>query len=82
MVTRLQPIARVCAPLRSAERLRDLHDRDRGLVGPPVLGEPRDVRVGDDRAVGGHGQLTESRVIMDVMGLLTQLGAIPAPAAN
>jgi steroid delta-isomerase-like uncharacterized protein len=28
------------------------------------------------------GQLTESRIIMDVMGLLTQLGAIPAPAAN
>jgi steroid delta-isomerase-like uncharacterized protein len=28
------------------------------------------------------GQLTESRVLMDVMGLLTQLGAIPAPAAN
>jgi steroid delta-isomerase-like uncharacterized protein len=28
------------------------------------------------------GQLTESRVLMDVMGLLTQLGAIPAPAAS
>ncbi len=28
------------------------------------------------------GQLTESRVLMDVMGLLTQLGALPAPAAN
>jgi len=28
------------------------------------------------------GQLTESRVIMDVIGLLTQLGAIPAPAAS
>ena len=29
-----------------------------------------------------HGQLTESRIIMDVVGLLTQLGAIPAPAAG
>ena len=28
------------------------------------------------------GQLTESRIIMDVAGLLTQLGAIPAPAAG
>ncbi|MDQ3715404.1 MAG: ester cyclase [Actinomycetota bacterium] len=28
------------------------------------------------------GQLTESRIIMDVIGLLTQLGAIPAPAAS
>ncbi len=28
------------------------------------------------------GQLTESRVMMDVMGLLTQLDAIPAPAAS
>ena len=28
------------------------------------------------------GQLTESRIIMDVVGLLTQLGAIPAPAAG
>jgi steroid delta-isomerase-like uncharacterized protein len=28
------------------------------------------------------GQLTESRIIMDVMGLLTQLGALPAPAAT
>ena len=27
-------------------------------------------------------QLTESRIIMDVIGLLTQLGAIPAPAAT
>ena len=27
------------------------------------------------------GQLTESRILMDVIGLLTQLGAIPAPAA-
>ena len=26
------------------------------------------------------GRLTESRIIMDVLGLLTQLGAIPAPA--
>jgi hypothetical protein len=25
------------------------------------------------------GQLTESRVLMDVMGLLTQLGAMPGP---
>ena len=29
-----------------------------------------------------HGQLTESRILMDVVGLLTQLGAIPAPAAG
>ena len=28
------------------------------------------------------GQLTESRILMDVIGLLTQLGAIPAPAAS
>jgi steroid delta-isomerase-like uncharacterized protein len=28
------------------------------------------------------GQLTESRIILDVLGLLTQLGAITAPAAN
>ena len=28
------------------------------------------------------GQLTESRILMDVVGLLTQLGAIPAPAAT
>ena len=28
------------------------------------------------------GQMTESRIIMDVAGLLTQLGAIPAPAAG
>ena len=28
------------------------------------------------------GQLTESRILMDVIGLLTQLGAIPAPAAT
>lgn len=28
------------------------------------------------------GQLTESRILMDVFGPLTQLGAIPAPAAS
>jgi steroid delta-isomerase-like uncharacterized protein len=28
------------------------------------------------------GQLAESRIIMDVIGLLTQLGAIPAPAGS
>ncbi len=28
------------------------------------------------------GQLTESRILMDVIGLLTQLGAIPAAAAT
>ncbi len=28
------------------------------------------------------GQLTDSRILMDVIGLLTQLGAIPAPAAS
>lgn len=28
------------------------------------------------------GQLTESRILMDVFGLLTQLGAIPAPATT
>jgi hypothetical protein len=28
------------------------------------------------------GQLTESRIMMDVMGLLTQLGVVPAPAAS
>jgi predicted ester cyclase len=27
------------------------------------------------------GQLAESRIIMDVVGLLAQLGAVPAPAA-
>jgi hypothetical protein len=27
------------------------------------------------------GQLVESRIIMDVVGLLTQLGVIPAPGA-
>jgi len=27
------------------------------------------------------GQLTESRILMDVAGLLMQLGVIPAPAA-
>src|SRR3954451_7926269 len=26
-----------------------------------------------------HGQLVESRIIMDVLGLLTQLGAVPTP---
>lgn len=31
-----------------------------------------------DRYTGG--QLTESRIIMDVVGLLTQLGVLPAPA--
>jgi hypothetical protein len=28
------------------------------------------------------GRLTESRIIMDVVGLLTQLGVLPAPAAG
>ena len=28
------------------------------------------------------GRLTESRILMDVIGLLTQLGAIPVPAAT
>jgi predicted ester cyclase len=28
------------------------------------------------------GQLAESRIIMDVIGLLTQIGAIPGPAAT
>jgi steroid delta-isomerase-like uncharacterized protein len=28
------------------------------------------------------GQLAESRIIMDVVGMLTQLGAIPTPAAG
>jgi steroid delta-isomerase-like uncharacterized protein len=28
------------------------------------------------------GRLTDSRIIMDVLGLLTQLGVIPAPAAG
>ncbi len=29
-----------------------------------------------------NGQMTESRIIMDVAGLLVQLGALPAPAVN
>jgi steroid delta-isomerase-like uncharacterized protein len=29
-----------------------------------------------------HGQLVESRIIMDVAGLLTQLGVLPAPSAG
>ena len=29
-----------------------------------------------------NGQMTESRIIMDVAGLLTQLGAIPTPSAE
>lgn len=29
-----------------------------------------------------NGQMTESRLIMDVAGLLAQLGALPAPAVN
>jgi hypothetical protein len=28
------------------------------------------------------GQLVESRIIMDVVGLLAQLGALPPPAAG
>jgi steroid delta-isomerase-like uncharacterized protein len=29
-----------------------------------------------------NGRLTESRIIMDVVGLLAQLGAVPAPPGN
>ena len=29
-----------------------------------------------------HGQLVQSRIIMDIVGMLTQLGALPAPAGT
>jgi steroid delta-isomerase-like uncharacterized protein len=50
------------------------------FMGIPATGRSVSVEAWTlDRYTGG--QLTESRIIMDVVGLLTQLGVLPAPAA-
>jgi predicted ester cyclase len=51
------------------------------FLGIPATGRPVRVEAWTlDRYRGG--QLAESRIIMDVAGLLMHLGVIPAPAAG
>jgi predicted ester cyclase len=53
----------------------------REFLGVPASGRRVTVEAWTlDRYQGG--QLVESRIIMDVVGLLTQVGAIPAPAGG